>query len=166
MTIAHAPAAEHRHFGLIPREVLARLDGIDVFKGIEAGDLPLPPIGRTLSFDPVSIGDGEAVFESRPSHDHYNPLGTAHGGYITTLLDSAMGCAVHSLLKAGQGYTTIELKVNFLRPVTEATGPVRAEGRVINQSRSLALAEARLVDGGGKLLAHATSTCQILSLAG
>jgi len=164
MTIAHAPTAARRHFGLIPREVLARLDGIDVFKGIEAGDLPLPPIGRTLSFDPVRIGNGEAVFQSQPSHDHYNPLGIAHGGYITTLLDSAMGCAVHSLLKAGQGYTTVELKVNFLRPVTEATGLVRAEGRVLNQSRNLALAEARLVDGAGRLLAHATSTCQIFAL--
>jgi len=162
--IALAPAPERRHYGLIPPETLARLDGIQVFKGIEAGELPLPPIGRTLSFEPVRIGNGEAVFESRPSHDHYNPLGTAHGGYITTLLDSAMGCAVHSLLKAGQGYTTVELKVNFLRPVTEATGAVRAEGRVINQSRTLALAEARLIDAKGKLLAHATSTCQIFSL--
>jgi uncharacterized protein (TIGR00369 family) len=134
-TVAHAPPQDRRHFSLIPRETLSRLDGIQVFKGIEAGELPLPPIGRTLSFNPVRIGAGEAVFEGQPGHDHMNPLGIAHGRYLTTLLDSAMGCAVHSLLKAGQGYATIELKVNFLRPVTEATGMVRAEGRVINLSK-------------------------------
>jgi uncharacterized protein (TIGR00369 family) len=163
-TVALAPAPERRHFGLIPRETLARLDGIDVFKAIEAGELPLPPIGRTLGFDPVRIGNGEAVFEGKPGLEHYNPLGIADGGYITTLLDSAMGCAVHSLLKAGQGYATVELKVNFLRPVTAASGMVRAEGKVINLSRSLALAEARLIDGAGKLLAHGTSTCQVFPL--
>ncbi|HLP19602.1 MAG TPA: PaaI family thioesterase, partial [Chitinophagales bacterium] len=97
-----------------------------------------------------------------PQEFHYNPIGTVHGGVISAILDSAMGCSLHTLLEAGTGYTTLELKVNFIKAITIQTGPVRAIGKVINQGGRTALTEAKLVDANGKLLAHATSTCLIL----
>jgi uncharacterized protein (TIGR00369 family) len=97
-----------------------------------------------------------------PAEFHYNPIGVVHGGVAATLLDSAMGCALHTTLPAGVGYTTLELKLNYLRPMTRDTGPVRAEGTLINAGRTTALTEARLTDSRGKLLAHATSTCLIM----
>jgi uncharacterized protein (TIGR00369 family) len=115
-------------------------------------------IGATLGFRLVELEEGRVVFEGAPGRHVYNPIGTVHGGYAATLLDSAVGCAVHSQLKPGQGYTTLELKVAYHRAVTEHTGPVRAEGRVVNLGRRAAFAEGRLTDANGRLYASATST--------
>jgi uncharacterized protein (TIGR00369 family) len=115
-------------------------------------------IGRTLKFEVVEMEEGRVVFGGTPDRDVYNPIGTVHGGYAATLLDSAVGCAVHSALPAGKGYTTLELKVAYHRAMTEATGPVRAEGKVVQLGRRAAFAEGRLTDEQGRLYATATST--------
>jgi uncharacterized protein (TIGR00369 family) len=140
------------------------LTGLELFAAIFAGKLPRPPIGDTLDFVPIRVERGVAVFQGRPQLRHYNPLGTVHGGWFATLLDSAMGCAVHSTLPAGKGYTTVELKVNIVRPLTSAVAVVRAEGKLIHAGRQIATAEARLVGPDGKLYAHATTTCMIFDL--
>jgi uncharacterized protein (TIGR00369 family) len=108
------------------------------------------------------VSEGRVVFSAEPAEYHYNPLGTVHGGIAATLLDSAMGCAVQSLLPAGTGYTTLEIKVNYLRPITSATGPVTCEGKIIHLGGRVATAEARLSDATGKLYAHGTTTCILL----
>ena len=116
------------------------------------------PIGETLGFDLIEINGERAVFGGRPGRAVYNPIGSVHGGYAATLLDSACGCAVHARLGVGQGYTTLELKIAYHRGISDATGPVRAEGVVVSLGRRVAFAEARLTDGTGRLLASATST--------
>lgn len=121
-----------------------------------------PNIGQTMKFDLVAVGPGTASFTGTPTIDVYNPIGSVHGGYAAALLDSACGCAVHSLLKAGQAYTTLELKVSYLRGMTVDTGEVRAEGRVIKMGGRAAFAEATLVDAEGRLLATATSTLLVI----
>ena len=150
--------------GVARPDQVAGLSGMEMFQAMFDGRLPSPPIGHTLDFLPVHIEPGFAVFQGKPGLAHYNPLGTVHGGVIATLLDSAAGCAVHSLLPAGAGYTTVDLHTTFLRPVTAATGRITAEGTVLSRGSRTALAEARLCDGQGRLLAHATSTCLILDL--
>lgn len=117
-----------------------------------------PPIGHTLEFSLTDAGDGWATFEGLPGRHAYNPIGTVHGGYAATLLDSACGCAVHSKLGAKQGYTTLELKVAYHRPLTDRTGPVRAEGKVVTFGRRAAFAEATIKDAAGRIYATATST--------
>ena len=117
-----------------------------------------PGIGKTLGFSVVEMEEGRVVFGGHPDESVYNPIGTVHGGYAATLLDSAVGCAVHSALKAGQGYTTLELKVAYHRPLTKDTGPVRAEGKAIQVGRRAAFAEGRLTDLQGRVYATATST--------
>ena len=150
--------------GLITREQTASLSGLQVFEAIFAGDLPAPPIGETMDFIPVHMEKGLAVFQGKPMLRHYNPLGTVHGGWYCTLLDSAVGCAVHTTLPAGKGYTTLEIKVNMLRPLTDAVPLVRAEGKVIHTGRQVATAEGRIVGPDGKVYAHATTTCLIFEL--
>src|SRR5271168_3543541 len=140
---------------------VAGLTGLEVFAAIFAGQLPPPPIGDTLDFVPIHIEYGTAVFQGRPNQRHYNPLGTVHGGWFATLLDSAVGCAVHSTLPADKGYTTLELKLNIVRALTDAVPLVRAEGKVLHNGRQVATAEGRIVDPDGKLYAHATTTCLI-----
>jgi uncharacterized protein (TIGR00369 family) len=137
------------------------MSGIEYMRAILSGEIPPPPIAWTLGFGLAEVEEGRAAFTLTPAEFHYNPIGVVHGGVAATLLDSAMGCAVHSLLPAGVGYTTLELKVNLLRAITHDTGPVRAEATVLHAGSRTALAEARLVDAAGKLLAHATSTCLI-----
>src|SRR5438067_10574114 len=139
--------------------------GLELFDAIFAGELPRPPIGDTLDFVPIRIERGVAVFQGRPQLRHYNPLGTVHGGWFATLLDSAMGCAVHSTLPAAKGYTTLELKLNIVRPLTDTVTVVRAEGKLVHAGRQIATAEGRLVDVDGKLYAHATTTCLIFERA-
>src|SRR5215469_3022593 len=134
-------------FGVIPLDKVRSLDAIEIFKEILAGRLPAPPITRALGFQLTEIEPGRAVFSYQPVFDHYNPLGTVHGGIAATLLDSAMGCAVHSTLKAGQGFTTLEIKINYVRAMTDKTGLVRAEGKVLSAGSRVATAEGRLVDG-------------------
>ncbi len=141
-------------------------DGVDLLRAVARGDLPGPPVAHLLGLTLDSVEVGRAVFALEPGETHYNPLGTVHGGVIATLLDSAAGCAVHSLLPAGTGYTTVDLHTTFLRPVTAASGRVVAEGQVLSRGSRTALAEARLFDADRRLLAHATSTCLILDLRG
>ena len=150
--------------GLITRQKTAAMSGMQVFEAIFAGDLPAPPIGETMDFIPVHMEEGVAVFQGKPMLRHYNPLGSVHGGWFCTLLDSAVGCAVHTTLPAGKGYTTLEIKVNMLRPLTDAVPLVRAEGRVIHAGRQVATAEGRIVGPDGKVYAHATTTCMIFDL--
>lgn len=145
----------------IPRHKLVSLSGMQLFEAMLAGELPAPPIGETLDFIPVHMSLGEAVYQGKPLLHHYNPLGTVHGGWFCTLLDSALGCAVHTTLPAGKGYTTLELKVNMLRPLTDAVPLVRAEGKVIHAGRQVATADGRIVGPDGKIYAHATTTCLI-----
>ena len=150
--------------GKVPVDEIGRSSGLEFLHRIGRGELPSPPIGQALDFVPVECERGRMVFQGTPKADYYNPIGSVHGGYIATLLDSAVGCAVQTMLEQGFGYTTLELKLNFLRPVTDRTGPIRAEGTVINVSRQIGIAEGRLVDAAGKLYAHATTTCLIFPL--
>ena len=140
----------------------AALSGIDQLRAMIASDTQ-PPIGRTLDFALVEVEEGRAVFEGTPDGRVYNPIGSVHGGYAATLLDSACGVAVHSKLAPGQAYTTLELKVSYLRGMTVDTGPVRAEGVVLSMGRRVAFAEAKLTDAAGKLLATATSTLLVIT---
>jgi uncharacterized protein (TIGR00369 family) len=138
--------------------------GLEFLNQIAAGRVPPPPLMLTLDFDlgGVSFGDGTATFRLTPQEFHYNPIGTVHGGVFATLLDSACGCAVHTKLPAGVFYTSLDLSLKFLRPVTVATGPITAEGRVVHLGRRTALAEAKLTDDAGKLYVTATSSCLII----
>ena len=147
--------------GVAPRRQVFGMTGMEVFEAIFAGVLPPAPIGDSLDFIPIHMEPGIAIFQGRPQQRHYNPLGTVHGGWFCTLLDSALGCAVHTTLAAGRGYTTLELKVNMLRPLTDSVPLVRAEGKVIQCGRQVAMAEGRIVGADGKLYAHATTTCLI-----
>ena len=138
------------------------LSGLEFLRKIIAGELPQPPIARTLDYALVEAAEGRAVFAITPGEIHYNPIGMVHGGIPCTLLDSAMGCAVHSTLPPGVGYTTLELKVNIIKAIGKDSGPLRAEGRVIHVGRSTGVAEGKIVDAKGTLYAHATTTCMIL----
>ena len=138
------------------------MSGMDYLHAIASGTVPPPPIAVMLNMWPSEVAEGRVVFTTEPAEYHYNPIGSVHGGVAATLLDSAMGCAVQSLLPAGVGYTTLELKVNYVRPMTRDTGPVRCEGTVIHLGGKVATAEGRITDAGGKLYAHATTTCLIL----
>ncbi len=142
-------------------ERMATLSGLEVLRLVIGGELPQPPMAHLMDIRLVEVENGKTVFESIPGEFHYNALGTVHGGFGATLLDSAMGCAVHSTLEAGDAYTTLELKVNFLRPLNHATGLVRGIGTIVHAGRTTALAEGRIEDAGGKLYAFATSTCLI-----
>ena len=143
---------------------LRRLPGAEVLAAIGAGELPAPPVMSTLGVEAVSFEVGRAVFALVPQEFHYNPLGSVHGGVIATLLDSAAGCAVHSVLPAGTSYTSVDLAIKYLRPVTARTGRVFAEGTVLHRGSRTALAQARLTDGGGRLFAQATSTCLLFAV--
>ncbi|HVF50160.1 MAG TPA: PaaI family thioesterase [Pyrinomonadaceae bacterium] len=137
------------------------LSGLEYLRKIVAGELPRPPISALLNFGLVELSEGYAVFDVEPAEYHYNPIGVVHGGLAATLLDSAMGCAVHSTLPAGTGYTTLEFKVNFVRAMTAETGRVRCEAKLIHLGGRTATAEGRIIDEDGKLYAHATTTCLI-----
>jgi uncharacterized protein (TIGR00369 family) len=154
-----------REYGVASPEDLASLNGLDFLRALIAGRFPAPTIGRTMGFRLVEVGPGLAVFEGEPFDGLLNPLGSIHGGWALTLIDSAAGCAVHSELPAGTGYTTVETKVNFVRPIAPAGGAVRCEGRVLSRGRTIATAEARLTSAEGKLLAHGTSTLILLPRA-
>jgi len=159
---AHSKTA--RTYGLVPAETAATMSGLDLLKGMIARRFPGPPIMQLMGFDLIEVAEGRAVFAGTPRFEHYNPLGTVHGGYAATLLDSCMGCAVHSTLPKGVGYTTLEFKVSLLRAITADTGPVRAEGKIITTGRRVATAEGRLTDVKDRLLAHATTTCLVFEV--
>jgi uncharacterized protein (TIGR00369 family) len=146
-----------------PRELAAKAaggSGLDFLRAIVAGELPPAPIQELLGFDLIEADEGRVVFAAEPGEQHYNPIGSVHGGVAATLLDSAMGAAVHSTLEQGRAYVTLEFKVNLVRAITAETGRVLAEGNVIHLGKTVATVEATLkAEAGGALLAHATSTC-------
>ncbi|MBI1942833.1 MAG: PaaI family thioesterase [Betaproteobacteria bacterium] len=139
-----------------------KLAPLEYMRAVCAGRIPAPPIARLLGMRLAKVDAGEAVFELTPAEQHYNPIGVVHGGIAFTLLDSAMGCSVHTMLPPGKGYTTLEIKANLVRPITLQTGPIRATGKVIHLGRQTATAEARIEDAAGKLYAHGSTTCIIL----
>jgi uncharacterized protein (TIGR00369 family) len=150
--------------GVVPVEALGAESGLEFLRGVIDGRHPVPPIADLLGFWLTEIEFGRAVFQGTPEFKHYNPLGTVHGGYAATLLDSCMGCSVHTTMPIGVGYTTLEFKITLIRAITAETGLVTAEGRVLNSGRRAATAEGRLTDAKGRLLAHGTTTCLVFDL--
>ena len=137
------------------------MSGLEYMRKLASGELPPSPMGQLMGFRLVEVEEGRAVFVVAPGEQHANGIGIAHGGLAATLLDSAMGCAVHSTLPANAGYTTLEIKVNYVRAMTSETGPVRCEASVIHVGGRTATAEGRIIDAAGKLYAHGTTTCLI-----
>ena len=160
-SIRAAQARGGAGFGVSRREQIAGLTGLQMMQGLLRGELPAAPIAGTLDFLLVEVAEGRAVFQGTPSAAHYNPLGTVHGGWFATLLDSALGCAVHTMMPPGQAYTTAELHVNLVRAITTQVSRVRALGQVLHCGRQLATADARLVGPDGTLYAHASTTCRV-----
>ncbi len=149
--------------GLVPA-AMATTSGIDLLRALRDREFPPPPVMDTIDAQLLEVDEGRVVFGMTPQEFHYNPLGSVHGGMIATILDSALGCAVHSRLPAGVGYTSLEIKVNYVRGITVATGPIRCEGVVLSLGRRSATAEAKVTDANGKLMAHGTTTCLIFPL--
>jgi len=147
--------------GLVPANEIAARTGLQFLTDMANGVLPQPPMCATLGFRLVEVADGHARFDGEPEFRHYNPIGTVHGGFAATLLDPALGCAIFSTLAKGDAWTTLELKLNLVRPITEDTGTVRAEGRIVHRGRTVATADGTVKDGAGKLYAHASTTCMI-----
>ncbi|MEY4978614.1 MAG: hypothetical protein RLZZ352_884 [Pseudomonadota bacterium] len=143
---------------------LAGKTGLQSLQAMLLGQLPFAAIAQTLDFLLIAVEDGSATFQGTPGPQHFNPMGTVHGGWFATLLDSALGCAVHTRMPAGRGYTTAELGVNIVRALTPRVPRVRAVGQVIHCGRQLATAEARLFGPDGTLYAHATTTCLVFDL--
>jgi uncharacterized protein (TIGR00369 family) len=145
-------------------QVAMTMAGLDYMKKMLAGEIPQPPIAKTLGFQLVHVEHGFAIFEGEPQEWHYNPIGVVHGGLAATLLDSALGCCVHTSLPQGVAYTTTQLNVNLVRAITKDTGTIRCEGRVLHGGKQLATAEASIKDMSGKLYAHGTTTCLVFPL--
>lgn len=150
--------------GLARPEQVAGKTGMEVMQAMLAGELPYPHIAETLDFALIEVEPGKATFQGTPQLMHYNPLGSVHGGWYATLLDSAVGCAVHTMMPVGRAYTTAELSINIVRAASHKTGPLRAIGTVIHCGRQMATAEGRIVGPDGKLYAHATTTCLVLEV--
>jgi uncharacterized protein (TIGR00369 family) len=155
---------ERMTYGVVSLETLKSVSGLVFLAGVIDGVFPRPPISELIGFQLSEVDKGRALFTASPGKQHFNPLGSVHGGYAATLLDSCMGCAVHSVLPAGRGYTTLEFKVNFIRSLSETTGQVRAEGKIIHAGSRSATADGFLKDEAGRILAHATTTCLIFDL--
>ena len=164
MTVEIYPGLTVGGVGTLPLDVVQRDGGLKVLQAMLSGALPAPPMCRTLAFSMTEVEDGRVVFAGMPSADHLNPLGTVHGGWTATVMDSALGCAVFSVIKPGEAYTTIEFKLNLVRPVLPGMGEVFCEGRIVHRGRTIATSEAWLRDGKGKLLAHGTETCAIFPI--
>ncbi len=151
--------------GVSRPEQVAGKTGMEMMQAMLRGELPYPPIAKTLDFTLVQVSEGVAIFQGTPGPAHLNPMGTIHGGWYATLLDSALGCAVHTMMPVGRGYTTAELGVNLVKAINMNKAPrVRAEGKVIHCGRQLATAEARLYGPDGTLYAHATTTCLVFEM--
>ena len=165
---AEDAALRERHVNLpaapLPPEAAQGRAGLDVMRDMIEGRLPSPPIAHSMNFLLVHVERGQAVFQGRPSPQFLNPMGSLHGGWYATLLDSCVGCAVHTILPIGRAYTTLELKMNLVRPIGPDVPLVRAEGRVVHGGRQVATAEGRLVGPDGKLYAHATTTCLVFDI--
>jgi uncharacterized protein (TIGR00369 family) len=153
---------EGRIHGVVARDVLTAESGLSFLRGLIDGRHPAPPFSAATGIYLDEADEGRVVFAGTPTESFFNPIGTIHGGWTSAILDSAMACAIHTTLAAGQGYTSVEMKINFVRPVLPSLGRLRCEGVVIHRGGTLATSEGRLVDGSGKLLAHGTETCIIL----
>src|SRR5436305_13879132 len=151
-------------YGVTPTPVMASMPGIEFVRAIFDGKLPAPPIMQSIEPFDSSAEPGLVVIHSIPGFRHYNPIGSVHGGYAATLLDSVMGLAIHTMLPSGSGYTTLEFKISFIKGMTDDTGLVRTEGRILSVGRRAATAEARITDAKGRLLAHATTTCLVFEI--
>jgi len=152
------------NLGALPRDLISRMTGVEIFREMLAGRLPAPPIMVTMEMKLREAERGRAVFSGTPSAAHMNPQGTVHGGWISTILDSALTCAVHTDLDAGELCTTTSLTVNMVRPLMPDAGEVRCEGRLVHRGRRLATAEGSLTDANGKLIAHGTVNCMIFGI--
>ena len=150
--------------GLARPEQIAGKTGLEVMQAMLNGEIPYAAIAKTLDFTILTVGPGLAVFQGTPLPQHLNPLGTIHGGWVATLLDSALGCSVHTMMPVGRAYTTAELSVNYVKGLTPKVQRVRAEGKVIHCGKQLATAEARLFGADGTLYAHATTTCLVFAI--
>jgi len=155
-----------KQYGVVSPEALTSRDGLSFLSAMIAGQIPNPPISEVLGFHLTEVEYGRAVFEGLPEFRHYNPIGTVHGGFAMTLLDSSLGCAVFSTLAKGDTWTTLEIKVNLVRPLTKDTGLVRSEGRIIHRGRTVATSEGDIKDRAGKLYAHASTTTMIFPAKG
>lgn len=161
----HASKPAHQEVGILRKDDIAGLSGLEQLSRIVDGRFPTPPMAEHLGFRMMDVSEGRAVFEGTPRSEFLNPLGTVHGGWAATVLDSALACSVHTTLPAGEAYTTLEIKVNLVRPILEASGRLTADGTVIHRGRRTATAEAKLTDEAGRLFAHATTTCLIFPAA-
>jgi uncharacterized protein (TIGR00369 family) len=150
--------------GIARLEQVAGKTGLEQMQAMLRGELPSPHISETMDFCLVDVALGRAIFQGTPQLKHYNPLGSVHGGWYATLLDSAVGCAVHTMMPMGRAYTTAQLSVNIVRAASSKSGPLRAIGSVVHCGRQLATAEGRIVDAEGKLYAHATTTCLVFEM--
>ena len=150
--------------GVARPEQVATRSGLELMQAMLRGELPYAAIAKTLDFTILEVSEGRALFQGTPGPAHLNPMGTVHGGWYATLLDSALGCAVHTMMPPGRGYTTAELGVNLVKGIGPKVQRVRAEGKVIHCGRQLATAEARLFGPDGTLYAHATTTCLVFDL--
>lgn len=148
--------------GVVLQDEALKISGMDFLQKLKSGEFPRPPFSATMNIELHEISDGLAIFKAIPEFQFYNAIGTIHGGYIGTLLDSAMACAIQTQLRAGTAYTTLEFKVNFIRPIFEKTGPIFAHGKLIHCGRTVATAEGHLFDERGKLYAFATTTCTLI----
>lgn len=156
---------EERVYDVVPPHVMASMTGLEFMQAMVEGKMPAPPITRAMGFLLTKVDRGFARAEAIPSFDFYNPIGSVHGGYAATMLDTVLGVSVHTMMDKGQGYTTLEFKVSFIKAITKDTGPICAEGRVLNAGRRVATAEADLKDAQGRLLAHATTTCLVFDIS-
>lgn len=150
--------------GSIPYADLGKYTGLELLQRAVAGDYPAATIAGRMNFALVEVEEGRAVFRGLPGAQHLNPLGGVHGGWAATVMDSALGCCVHTLLERGEAYSTAEMKINYTRPITLQTGIVTCEGKVVHKGRTMAVSEARLVDAQGRLLAFGTETCAIFPM--
>jgi uncharacterized protein (TIGR00369 family) len=150
--------------GVARPEQAAGLSGLQAMQAMLRGEIPYPNIADTMDFVFISVSEGETIFQGTPQTKHLNPMGTVHGGWYATLLDSAVGCAVHTMMPPGRGYTTAELSVNLVRGAVAGKEPLRVIGKVLHCGRQLATAEGRIIDAAGKLYAHATTTCLVFEM--
>ena len=154
----------HREFGLVPPEIAGRTSGVEFLQSLLDGTHPAPPFSEVAEVWPVAVEVGRVVFEAWPSARFYNPMGLVHGGWLALLLDTAMGCAVHSALEPGQIFTTVEMKTAFVRPVRETTGKLRCEGVLLHAGSRIASSEGKVFDDAGRLVAHGSETCLISTI--
>ena len=153
--------AASKSYGTVAAEKQREMSGLEFVQGLADGVLPLNTMARTLGYDVIEAGNGHVVVTAEPKDIHLNPAGTVHGGLAAAMLDSCMGLAIQSTLDKGVGSTTLEFKISFIRPITPQTGPIKAEGTVINRGRRVGTAEGRVTDSKGRLLVHGTTTCLI-----